>query len=135
MAKTKGTVDRTKAITYHDLGWTQKSIAAKLNIAQSTVSDWIKRYKADPNNNIPMPKPRVGRPKKVTAANIDTIRRSLAVNPTQSVRMIRLANNSLQHLALRTINEVILKVLKLPSRMRAKKPRLTDRMRDDRYEF
>ena len=135
MTKTKGTVERTKAITYNDLGWTQKSIAAKLKCLQPTVSRWIKWYKADPNNNIPMPKPRVGRPKKVTAANIDTIRRSLAKNPIQSVRMIHLANNSLHHLALRTINKVILKVLKLTSCMRAKKPGLNDRMRDNRYDF
>ena len=127
------TMDRRgMAIGWYLAGWTQMKIASKLNVTQSSVSNWIRRYKSDPNKNVPKVLPRSGRPKKVTAANIATVRRSIARNPTQSANQIRLNCPSLHHLCRDTINTILVKVLKLPSRVRVKKPGLTPRMMDDR---
>ena len=127
------TMDRRgMAIGWYLAGWTQMKIASKLNVAQSSVSNWIRRYKSDPNKNVPKVLPRSGRPKKITAANIATVRRSVARNPTQSANQIRLNNPSLHHLTRKSINDILVKKLKLPARVRVKKPGLTPRMMDDR---
>ena len=48
------TMDRRgMAIGWYLAGWTQKTIASKLNITQPCVSNWIRRYKSDPNKNVP----------------------------------------------------------------------------------
>ena len=94
---------RSKVIAFHEANWSNKMIAEKVRIGRNTVSRLIQKYRADPKKDVPEPKVQdpSTRWRKVTTANIETIRRSINQKPFLEAKVIWLNNPSLQHLSIR----------------------------------
>ena len=128
---------RARIISEHEAGLSSRKIAQKVGVNQRTVLHWLRKYKDDPLKNIPQPKVMdpAKRFRKITEANINTVRRSLARNPFLSSKNIWISNPSLHHLSLRSIRDICLKHLKVKTHRAAKKPGLTPKMIADRLRF
>ena len=91
---------------------------------------------AQPCRTIPKNKPITGRPRKTSKATDTLMRRELLKNPRLTASELKKAHPSLLgEVSLRTIQDRLLKDLKMPSRSPAKKPLLSNAMKKARLEF
>ncbi len=80
-------------------------------------------------------KPGSGRPAVIDENIQRVMKRKLLLSPTTTAKQMKKAIPGLANVTVRAIQHVSLKKLKLPSRVMAKKPLLTKRMKEQRLEF
>jgi len=73
-----------------------------------------------------------GRKSTISEAILATMRRKLVRNPTLTAKELKASIPDLHHLSIRSIQRLCQKDLALPCRMMAKKPLLTDKMKEKR---
>jgi hypothetical protein len=76
-----------------------------------------------------------GRPAIIDEKIQRAMKRKLLLSPTTTAKQMKKAIPGLANVTVRAIQLVSLKELKLPSRVMAKKPLLTQRMKEQRLEF
>ena len=74
-------------------------------------------------------------PRKMDPKISRIIKKKVTKNPTITAKQLRLWSPILQKVSVRTIQKICKDVLKPPSRKAAKKPLLTQHMKDQRLEF
>ena len=74
-------------------------------------------------------------PQKMDPKISRIIKKKVTKNPTITAKQLRLWSPILQKVSVRTIQKICKDVLKPPSRKAAKKPLLTQHMKDQRLEF
>ena len=145
---------KTAALTLLKSGRKAKSVSRTLNIPTSTLSDWKAAAKAagtwgpdgdNINNNanagdgLAKPAPRKpgsgGHNRILTAALEKKIRKKLKKLPFLTPAGLKKVIPELADVADRTIRQWILKDLKIPSRVAAWKPFLTDAQKERRLEW
>jgi hypothetical protein len=90
--------------------------------------------KKNPINPIIPRKPGSGRPKKISEETRRLIKKKMQTNPSlTAVKQKRVT--ALANVSIRSIQDCCLKDLKLPSRRKAKKPLLNERMKEQRLAF
>ena len=85
--------------------------------------------------NIPKRKPGSGRTDSLTLGQCNRIKKCIRDNPRVTARKLKFLVPGLQDRPVRTIQDWCKRRLNLPSRVMAKKPRLTQAMKDKRVAF
>ena len=96
---------RARVIALLELGRTAAQIIQQLQLPRQTVYDYIRRYRA--TGRIPTVKKRDCPPRKVTLANIATVSSEIKRFPRTTARLIRAKHQSLSHLSISSINNII----------------------------
>lgn len=132
-------VDRsliTSMIDLHNAGHSHKEISQLKGISLRSVYRWIGRYQEKGSTTLPTPKPRSGRPSKISKRTSRVIHRQLKAKPSLTAREIKDKNpRSLDGVALRTIQKHIHDDLLLRSYKARKKPLLTVAQKKKRINF
>jgi transposase len=130
-------IDKARALSWIEEGVTHKEAARRLGVSISSISRLVSSYKMSaPGVLVPARKQGSGRPRKVSNRILMKIKQDITQNPFLTARQIKNKNPRLmQEISLRTVRWVLFKDLKLPSRVAAKKPLVTNRMRAQRIAF
>ncbi|KAG7155316.1 putative Helix-turn-helix domain-containing protein 1 [Homarus americanus] len=82
-------------ITPYKEGYKCKDIATRVGIGVQQVQKWIKKFRDGGGEDIPTPKPRSGRPRKIQNRTSKVIKRQLDKNPTLTARKLKENNPAL----------------------------------------
>ncbi|XP_042217888.1 uncharacterized protein LOC121863330 [Homarus americanus] len=103
-------------ITLYKEGYKCKDIATRVGIGVCQVQKWIKKFRDGGGEDIPTPKPRSGRPRKIQNRTSKVIKRQLDKNPTLTARKLKENNPALlQDVSVRCISDHLLKDLQYRS--------------------
>ena len=123
-------------ITLYKEGYKCKDIATRVGIGVRQVQKWTKKFRDGGGDAIPTPKPRSGRPRKITNRTSKVIRRQLDKNPTLTARKLKESNPSLlQDVSVRCISDHLLKDLQYRSCCAKVLPLLSAKNMRDRIAF
>ena len=109
-------------------GLSKAHIARECGVSPRTVFRFWKQYQEDPNKNIPVKKQRQGRAERATLGDIRRIQKIVKKHPFWSARAIRDSHRHLRGLPVHTVQNVLLKKLRLKAWRAANKPPLSDKM-------
>ena len=99
-------------ITLSKEGYKCKDIATRVGIGVRQVQKWTKRFRDGGGEDIPTPKPRSGRPRKISNRTSKVIRRQLDKNPTLTAQKLKEKNHALlQDVSVRCISNHLRKDL------------------------
>ncbi len=84
---------------------------------------------------IPPRKPVSGRPRKISQETMKLMKKRIQERPSITAAMLKRGIPALANVSKRTIQDCCLKDLKLPSRVKAQKPLITERMKEQRLAF
>ena len=91
--------------------------------------------KKSPSLPVKKRKPGSGRKSTITTAVLVDMKKVLARTPTLTAKKLKAIVPGLSHLSIRHIQKICLEQLKLPSRKMARKPLLTEKMKEKRLVF
>jgi transposase len=129
-------VNKSKALAWRYEDVPNHEIARRLGVNRRTISRLFAAYQKSRNGVIPKRKPGSGRCRKITEKMLTKIKKDISANPFLSAREIKTKNRKLlENVSLRTIRRVLLEDLGLPSRVAAKKPKLSEKMKRQRVAF
>ncbi len=112
-----------------------KTIRQQLKMSESTLRRILAFAKANPIDPIMPRKAVMGRPRKISKDTMKVIKKKLQEQPSLTAVQLKKVIPSIANVSIRSIQDCCLKDLKLPSRRKAKKPLLTDRMKEQRLDF
>ncbi|KAG7154855.1 putative Transposable element Tc1 transposase-like 52, partial [Homarus americanus] len=123
-------------ITLYKEGYKCKDIATRVGIGVRQVQKWIKKFRDGGGEDIPTPKPRSGRPRKIQNRTSKVIKRQLDKNPTLTARKLKENNPALvQDVSVRCISDHLLKDLQYRSCCAKVLPLLSAKNVRDRIAF
>jgi hypothetical protein len=112
-----------------------KAIRDQVQMSESTLRRVLAFAKKNPDTLIAGRKVGSGRPCLINKTIQKTMKKKLLNSPTTTAKQLKKTVPGLANMSVRAIQHVSLKKLKLPSRVMAKKPLLTQKMKDQRLEF
>jgi hypothetical protein len=112
-----------------------KKIRDQLNISESSLRRILSFARKNPANPISARKKRVAHNLKLTPQALQDIKKALTKNPSWTGKQLKEKIPSLEGIGIRAIQRACKEKLNLPSRKMAKKPLLTQRMKDQRLAF
>ena len=113
-----------------------KEISFRIKRSKATIMRLLSQAKGHPAGYIPYHKPIKGRPRKTSKKYDKLLKREVEKDPMiSSTQLKRIYPNLFKHVSLRTIRHLLQKDLNMPSRRAAKKPLLTDNIKQKRLEF
>ena len=134
--KHMSTFEKTTALAWYNENVRQKVIAMRLGVSLSSIKRLVRKSKNCEFGSVPARKPGSGPPKKVSQRARNMIKTAITKDPRLSSRQLkRRYPRLLKNISTRTIRRVLLKHLKLHSRVAAKKPLLTKEMKKKRMLF
>ncbi|KAG7156172.1 Transposable element Tc3 transposase-like 3, partial [Homarus americanus] len=117
-------------------GYKCKDITTRVGIGVRQVQKWIKKFRDGGGEDIPTPKPRSGRPRKIQNRTSKVIKRQLDKNPTLTARKLKENNPALlQDVSVRCISDHLLKDLQYRSCCAKVLPLLSAKNVRDRIAF
>ena len=123
-------------IGLHSGGSSNREIADQTGINIRTIQRLVKRFKEEGGTDIPAPKPKPGRPRKVSKKTLRVIKRQLVSQPSLTAKEIKEKNpRLLADVSLRTVQERIHDDLEFKSFRARKKPLLTPTQIKKRRKF
>ena len=131
---TPGEVEQVIAL--HKAGIVVKDIARQTRVKVRTVQRLIKRFKDEGGVCAPHPKPKAGRPRKVSQRTIKVMKRHLAATPKLTARQLKEKNpHLLADVSIRTIQQRIHEDIGFGNFKSRPKPLLTPRNMQNRVKF
>jgi transposase len=127
--------DKASIIAYKDTGMTTTEIASRMGCDRATIKRVLAASRALPEKGVPPRKKGSGRKKKLTDDLLVILKRQIKKYPAMTAGQLRESLPELAHLADRTIQHALQKHLKMPSRVAALKPLLTEKMKKRRMAF
>ena len=127
--------EKAAILALRDEGMSSEQIASKFGRHRSSIDRLINRSKAMGNIAIPSRQEGSGRPRKVSQALQDMVKRHIDKYPHSTAGDLKEALPELRDVSERTIRRILFSYLKLPSRTAAIKPLLTKRMKLKRLAF
>jgi transposase len=113
-----------------------KEMAARLGRSEAGVRLQVKRIKTlPPNASLLPPPPKSGRPFKTTKVQDERLKKYVVKNPFKTARELKNEVPGWSDVPVRTIQHRLQKNLDLPARRAAKKPLLTQKMKEKRIAF
>ena len=114
-----------------------KEICFWIKRSKATIMKILSQAKGHPAGYIPCHKPIIkGRPRKTSRKSDKLLKKEVEKDPMiSSTQLRRIHPNLFKNVSLRTIPHRLQKDLNMPSRRAAKKPLLTDKMKQKRLEF
>ncbi len=120
---------KASIIAYRDTGMATSEIASRMGRDRATIKRVLATSRALPEKGVPPRKKGSGRKKKLI------LKRQIKKYPAMTADQLRESLPELAHLADRTIQHALQKHLKMPSRVAALKPLLTEKMKKRRMAF
>ena len=131
-----GREEISSIIDLHNAGISVRQICEQKQLSKRTVYRWLHRYEAGDPESTPAPKPKTGRPRKVSKTTLRLVHRQLKADPSLTAKEIKDKNSRvLGDVSLRTIQERIHDDLLLRSFKARKKPLLTLKQKAKRVAF
>jgi transposase len=128
--------NKARAIAWWEEGVSQHEVSRRLKVHRRTISRLVTAYQKSNNGSLPQRRSGSGRPKKVTDKMLAKIKKDILSNPFLTARQIKSKNRKLlETISLRTVRRILLENLSLASRVAARKPILSNRMKHNRIEF
>jgi len=128
--------EKLHILSLAQFGIKNAAIAVHLGRNIRTIQRVIKAQKGVPANTPPPPPvKRSGRPRKITERMKERLRLFVSRAPFKTAREIKQELAGFGDISVRRIQEVLLKELKMPARVAAKKPLLTKKMVKKRLSF
>jgi transposase len=121
--------DKATVIAYKEAGFSANQIASRLVRHKATTNRVLAVSKALPNRAVPQRKKGFGRPRKLTEDVLKILKRQRTKYPTMTAGQLRETVPELSDMADRTVQHALQKELKMPSRVAAMKPLLTQKMK------
>jgi transposase/transcriptional regulator with XRE-family HTH domain len=129
-------VQKARALAWNQEHVSQVEICRRLGVSRSTISRLFSAAKKLNPDVLPSRKIGSGRPRKVSVKMLKKISKDICENPFMTARQIKNKNpRLLDDISLRTIRNVLLNYLNLKSRVAAKKPVLSEKMKQKRLAF
>ena len=138
MAKHPPMTVRAQALAYKDAKMSVATIMDKTGMSNSALHRLFKAAKAEPETlplAVPTRKPGSGRPLVITALMRRKMKTALNKNPKLTARELKKKLLCLRDIPVLTIQDVLCRVMGLRSRHAAKKPFLSDAMKEKRLAF
>ena len=129
------TEEKRSAIELRKAGVPLKAIRDQLSMSKNSLRRILAHAASHPSLPVSKRKIGTGRKSTVSQATLTAMRKHLNRDPTLSARQLKALMPALQHLATRSIQHICQKTLALPSRKMAKKPVLTEQMKEKRMTF
>jgi IS30 family transposase len=130
--KKLSTAEKVRIMAWREEGVSTSAIADRLGRHRSSVKRLLAKTKALPKDVIPERKKGSDRPVMIKSHALKVLERYVKKNPRSTARIVK---QEVACLTVRYINHLILKRLKIPSRMAAQKPLLTKKMKSKRLAF
>ena len=128
--------DVAKVAALSKAGHDNRFISNQTGIKMRTVQRWILKLRDSPDGELPLHRPRSGRPKKTSQRTLNIIRRQVEANPTLTSRVIKNTNpDILGNVTLRTVQRILHHGLGYTKRTARNKPLVTYKQRIKRLEF
>jgi transposase len=127
--------DKASILAYKEAGWSTKNIAERLGCDKATINRVLAASKATPDKGIPARKKGSGRPRKITEEVLAALKRQIMKYPDMTAGQLRQTVPELASLMDRRVQFALQKHLKMPSRVAALKPLLTEKMKRKRLAF
>lgn len=127
--------DKASILAYKEAGWSTKNIAERLGRDKATINRVLAASKATPDKGIPARKKGSGRPRKITEEVLAALKRQITKYPDMTAGQLRQTVPELASLTDRRVQFALQKHLKMPSRVAALKPLLTEKMKRKRLAF
>ena len=129
-------VQKARALAWHQEHVTQVEISRRLGVSRSSISRLLSAAMNLNPDVLPSRKIGSGRPRKVSVKMLKKISKDVCENPFLTARQIKNKNpRLLADISLRTIRYVLFEYLNLKSRVAARKPVLSERMKQRRLAF
>jgi hypothetical protein len=112
-----------------------KAIRDQVKMSESTLRRVLAFVKKNPDTLVAGHKVGSGWPCLINKTIQKAMKKKLLNSPTTTAKQLKKTVPGLANMSVRAIQHVSLKKLKLPSRVIAKKPLLTQKMKDQRLEF
>ncbi len=127
--------EKHSAIELRKAGVSLTKIRSQLKMSETTLRRILKHPQDHPL--FPVPKRKIGTGKKSTISQptLTKMRKHLIRDPTLTAKQLKALIPGVQHLSTRSVQRICQKNLALPSRKMAKKPVLTEKMREKRISF
>ena len=116
-------------------GMSQGLVANKMNVSRKTINRLAVKSKALGPLKVPKRKEGSGPVKTLSLLEMLRLKKIVKRSPKMSARMIRQLHPFLQKISIRVLQRILKNDLNLPCRRPAKKPLLTDAMREKRLKF
>jgi transposase len=129
------TEDKASILAYRDAGWSSMAIASRLGRDKATINRILAAAKASPDLGVPSRKKGSGRPRQVTEDVLKALKRQITKYPGMTAGQLRETVPELSTLSDRTVQHALQKYLRMPSRVAALKPLLTEKMKRKRLAF
>jgi IS30 family transposase len=120
--KKLSTAEKVRIMAWREEGVSTSAIADRLGRHRSSVKRLLAKTKALPKDIIPERKKGSGRPAMIKSHALKVLERYVKKNPRSTARIVKQEVPEVACLTVRYINHLILKRLKIPSRMAAQKP-------------
>ena len=127
--------EKAQILAFQEAGMSSMQIASRMGHHRASIDRLLQKAKVNDKNGVPPHKKGSGRPRKVTNLLENIIKRAVTNDPTLTAPGMKHLLPELANISLRTINHVLLKRLKIPSRVAAMKPLLTAKMKQKRLNF
>jgi arsenate reductase-like glutaredoxin family protein len=127
--------DKASIIDYRDTGMATSEIASWMDHDRATIKRALAAWRAFLEKGVPPRKKASGRKKKLTDDLLVMLKRQIKKYPAMTAGHLRESLPELAHLADHTIQHALQKHLKMPSRVAALKPLLTEKMKKRRMAF
>ena len=134
-AKNLSVETKRVAIELHKAHVPLKQIMAQLEMSKCSLWRILSVAKKSPSLPVKKRKPGSGRKSTITTAVLVDMKKVLARTPTLTAKKLKAIVPGLSHLSIRHIQKICLEQLKLPSRKMARKPLLTEKMKEKRLVF
>jgi transposase len=128
-------VEKARILSWREEGVSVDVIAERLGCHRSAIFRLLNKAKNLPPLQIPERKKGSGRPKKIPGHALKILERFVKKNPLATAGDIKQQVPEVSGISVRHINWLILKKLKMPSRIAAQKPLLTEKMKKKRLAF
>ncbi len=123
-------VEKARILSWREEGVSVDVIAERLGRHQSAIFRLLNKAKNLPPLQSPERKKGSGRPKKIPGHALKILERFVKKNPLATAGDIKQQVPEVSSISVRHINWLILKKLKMPSRIAAQKPLLTKKMKE-----
>jgi len=123
------------ALAMLNCGKTQLEVAAKMRVSQSTIKRLARKARVLPEFVTPKRKSGTGPRKRISLVGMLKMKRFVVRYPATSARKLKQKIPELADVSIRSVQNTLKNELNLPSRRPAKKPMLTQQMKDKRLAF
>lgn len=128
--------DVVAVISLYKRGHELKHIAAQTGVNLRCVQKLVKRFKEEGEEDIPVPKPRSGRPRLISPRSLKVIARQVETSPSLTAREIKEKNpHLLSSVSVRCIQQALHDYLGFKSYRGQPKPLLTHKQKKSRIRF